>query len=277
MMEQNVQRGRRPRQESTGEAVAPELAAKEFVVKQKKSDNSKRAYIYTIEKGGGIYFSLPQNALTVYDESKNTVRSIRYCPNEPSIFVDEQSANAVREHVVFRKGLLAVPHTQPNLIAYLNAHPSNVANGGNLFRLMDDTKKAEVEVDMEFKIHEAIGLIREKSIADLLPVAIYLGINIDQDNMGIKRELLMEAKNNPTGFVKMFDNPAVRTRSAIMQASDFQILDNRSDGMYWFDSGRLIVSTPAGMDSVDVMTRFCLTEKGAPVYEQILERLESIA
>ena len=87
----------------------------------------------------------------------------------------------------------------------------------------------------------------------------------------------MEAKNNPTGFVKMFDNPAVRTRSAIMQASDFQILDNRSDGMYWFDSGRLIVSTPAGMDSVDVMTRFCLTEKGAPVYEQILERLESIA
>lgn len=275
-MEQNVQRGRRPRTEST-EIVAPEVEAKSFVARQKKGDDNKKTYIYTIEKGGGIYFSLPQNAVTVYDESKNTVRSIRYCPNEPSIFVDEQSPNAVREHVVFRKGLLAVPYTQPNLVAYLNAHPSNVANGGVLFRLMDDQKKAEVEVDVEFKIHEAVGLIREKSISELLPVAIYLGININQENMGIKRELLLEAKTNPTEFIKMFDNPAVKTRSAIMQACDFQILDNRSDGMYWFDSARLIVSTPAGMDSVDVMTRFCLTEKGSPVYEQILERLEAVA
>ena len=74
----------------------------------------------------------------------------------------------------------------------------------------------------------------------------------------------------------MCDNPQVKTRSAVMQAVDFQILRNSSEGMYWFDSNRLIVSTPAGMDSVDVMTRFCLTEKGAPVYEQILARLNDI-
>jgi hypothetical protein len=120
-------------------------------------------------------------------------------------------------------------------------------------------------------------MVREKPISDLLPVALYLGIDINQDNMGIKRELVREAKSNPDKFMKMFDNPSVKTRSAIIQATDFQILDSRADGMYWYDTGRLIVSTPAGMDSVDVMTRFCLTEKGAPVYEQIVSQLTSIA
>ena len=258
------------------EGEATTSSANDFNIKRKKSDD-KKTHIYIIGKGAGIYLSLPQNSLTVYDEQRNTVRSIRYCPNEPSIYVDEQSPNALREQIVFRNGLLAVPHTQPNLIAFLNAHPSNIANGGTLFYLMDNAKTAEEEVDVEFKQHEAVGMIREKSIADLLPVALYLGIDINQDNIGIKRELLREAKANPDKFIKMFDNPSVKTRSAIIQAVDFQILDNRADGMYWYDSARLIVSTPAGMDSIDVMTRFCLTEKGASVYEQIVSQLSAIA
>jgi hypothetical protein len=206
-------------EQETKEATPRKRAAKaqnttnDFTVKQVKS-NERKTYIYVIDKGAGIYLSLPQNSITVYDESSNTVRSIRYCPNEPSIYTDDQSANALREHIVFREGLL--------------------------------------------------------------PVALFLGINVNQETMGIKRELLREAKSNPVGFVKMFDNPQVKTRSAIMQAIDFQILRNSAEGMYWFDSNRLIVSTPAGMDSVDVMTRFCLTEKGAPVYEQILARLNDI-
>jgi hypothetical protein len=69
----------------------------------------------------------------------------------------------------------------------------------------------------------------------------------------------------------------VRTRSAIMQAVDFQILESANDGMRWFDTGGLIVSTPIGQDTVDVMTRFCLTEKGSEVFSEITSRLESIA
>lgn len=263
-----------PRKRAPKQSVGSKTT--DYTIKKKDVDD-RQVYIYTIEKGAGHYLSLPQNSIAIYDPEQNNVRSIRYSPNEPSIFVDEQSANALREHIVFRKGVLAVPHSKPNLIAYLNAHPSNIANGGSLFSLMDNEAKAEVEVDMEFKIHEAVGLVREKSIEELLPVAMFLGINTGQENMGIKRELLREAKSNPVAFIGMFDNPTVKTRSAIMQATDFQILNMTSDGMYWFDSNRLIVSTPAGMDTMDVMTRFCLTEKGAAVYEQILSRLNDIA
>jgi len=75
----------------------------------------------------------------------------------------------------------------------------------------------------------------------------------------------------------MFDDPRVKTRSAVIQAMDFQILAGKPDGVYWFDSGRLIISVPAGQDPTDIMVRFCLTEKGASVYEEIVSRLEKLS
>ena len=251
-------------------------APKEFAIKQKLPERQE-VFTYTMIKGGGLWYSLPQNSLTLFDEATNSVRQIRYCSNEPSIFVDEQSSNALREHVVFNNGILAVRYTKPNLLEFLNAHPGNKTNGGRIFQLVDNNKSAEDELEIEFKQHEAISLVREKDISELLPVAMYLSINVDQEAMAIKRELLRNAKGNPTSFIKMFDNPIVKMRSAIMQASEFQILDSRPDGTYWFDTGRLIVSTPAGMNTEDVMTRYCNTEKGAPVYEQIVARLNEIA
>lgn len=248
----------------------------EYTIKQKLPER-QTVFVYTLKKGGGIWYSLPQNGVTVYDEETNSIRQIRYCPNEPSIYVDEQSDNALRQHVVFENGFISVNYTKPNLIEYLNKYPGNVANGGRIFQIIDNNKSAEEELEVEFKQHEAISLVREKDISELLPVAMYLSINISQDSLGIKRELLRHAKGNPTSFIKMFDNPMVKMRSAIMQATEFQILDSRPDGMYWFDSGRLIVSTPAGMNTEDVMTRYCNTEKGAPVYEQIVARLNEIA
>ena len=266
-----AKRGRKP------SAQSPAVnAGTSYKIKKKEGKKEREVYIFLTKKKGGIYFTIPQTNITVFDEAKNEIRQIRYCPNENSIYADEQSSNAVREQIVFREGTLAVKKTQPNLIKYLTAHPENEANGGGLFYLKDEAKTAVDEVEAEFAVHEAVGLVRDKAIEDLYPVAMFLGINIEAETMSIKRELLNHAKSNPTKFIKMFDNPTVRTRSAIMQAVDFQILDSTNDGMRWFDTGGLIVSTPIGQDTVDVMTRFCLTEKGSEVFSEITSRLESI-
>ena len=94
--------------------------------------------------------------------------------------------------------------------------------------------------------------------------------------MEIKRELLREAKANPTRFIEMFDNPMVKTKSIIMSAIDFQILKADADGLKWFDSNRLIIATPVGQDTLDIATRFCLSEKGAVVFEEIQNQLDKI-
>jgi len=232
--------------------------------------------IYEIPKGGGIVCKVVSEA-TYYDSEKKQVRGIRYCPSEPSIYKDEQSNQSRREHIIFRDGLLIVPENKPNLQAFLDRHPDNRSNGGSLFLVVDRTKDTEKEVADEFLAHDAIAMVRNKDMDELLSVAVSLGINISQKNLEIRRELLKEAKSKPEAFMGMFDDPRVKCRSAVIQATDFQIIDCKPDGAYWFDSGRLIVSCPAGQDSKDILVRFCLTDKGALVYDEILARLDKLS
>jgi hypothetical protein len=110
-----------------------------------------------------------------------------------------------------------------------------------------------------------------------LAVAIYHGININASTSDIRYNLLNVAKRKPQEFIDSFDSPEVMTRSTVQQAKDYQFIKTSASGVYWFDSNQLIVSVPAGMDPVDVMTRFCLTEKGASVLSNLEEKLSKLA
>ena len=192
---------------------------------------------------------LPQKGITIYDKEKDTVREIRYCPNEPSIFVDEQSDNAVRKSVTFTEGRLFVPREKPNLKQFLELHPYNKDNGGNIFRVVDKTKDAAQELEKEFAISDAISIVRDRDINDLLAIALYYGININANTSEIRFNLLRIAKSKPVEFMQSLDSPEVTCRSSIKQAAEYQIISLKPSGVYWFDSNGLIVSVPAGIGS----------------------------
>lgn len=246
------------------------------VVKRQK-EKAPQQKVYVIDSGGGIVFRISQNEVAIFDTDAGYNRAIRYCPNERSIFVDEQSTNAVKSDVVFRDAMLMVSLDKPNLAAFLDKHPDNRANGGGVFRLLDTEKKVEVELDVEFLVHDAVALVRDKSVDELIPVAMSLGFDTNRTVKEIRYDLLWEAKARPRQFIEMFDNPIVKTRSVIMQAVDFQILKAKKDGMYWLDSNSLITSTPAGMDSTEVMTQFCMTDRGIPVFEKLRDELSKLS
>lgn len=258
---------------ATTKTAAP-AAKKEYSFKEFDNTNSKPSS-FKIISGGGIVCPIRTN-VTVFDKQQNKVRQIRYAPNEPSIYVENQSEHAQREHIVFRNKMLFVPVEKPNLLEFLLNHPDNRANGGSLFEMIDKSRSAEEELEREFTQFDAISMVRDKEISELLPVAMFLGINTKRKSAEIRRDLLMDAKKNPTRFVELFDNPQVKCKSAVMQAVEFQIVKEKADGMYWFDSNRLIITAAAGLDPVDVMSRFCLTEKGAPVYDRLLEELDRL-
>lgn len=255
--------------------VAEAAPKKKPVIRRKEQVNQNKEF--EIPKNAGVVFLLPQKGVTIYDNEKDTVREIRYCPNEPSIYVDEQSQNARREAITFRDGRIFVPKDKPNLRLFLEAHPLNMANGGKLFKEVNKKMEAEEELKKEFLQNEAIMMVREKNIDELLPVAIYFNVNIDQPTSEIRFNLLRIAKSKPSEFMQAFDSPQVQVRATVRQAADYQIINVKSNGVYWFDSNSLIVSVPVGQDSTDVMTRFCLTEKGASVLSSLEERLERLA
>jgi len=231
---------------------------------------------YEIPKNAGIVYMLPQKGITVYDSDKDTVREMRYCPNEPSIWADEQGDNARKETVAFREGKLFVPKDKPNLRKFMDLHPMNINNGGKIFKQVDKKQDAEKELKREFLLSEAVTMVRDKGVNELLPIALYFGININTPVSEIRYNLLNIAKKRTEEFIQSFDSPQVQVRSSIQQAKDYQILNLKSDGCYWFDSNKLIVSVPVGMDAMDVMVRFCLTEKGSPVLSTVEERLDRL-
>ena len=279
-------RGRRPAAQtqesvvetSNVEQVAPAKAPakKDIISYNFKEDEGPRDVVYEIPKRAGIVYMINQTGVTVYDKHSDSVRQIRYCPNENSIFVDEQSPNAKKEAIVFRNGNLMVPKTKPNLKKFLEVHPSNFANGGSTFKIVDNRKNADDELKKEFEVFDSVALVRDKSIDELMPVAMYFNVNTGRPANEIKFDLLRIAKNKPKDFIESFDNPSVKTRAIIHKASEYQVIKLRDSAVNWVDSGGMIVSVPVGQNAMDVMVRFCLTEKGSSVLSSIEEQLGKI-
>lgn len=216
---------------------------------------------------------LMQSGVTVYDEDTGKVREIRYCENEHSIFKDEQGENSVKSPIVFRMGSLFVPHTKPNLRAFLDVHPQNRANGGNIFYVEDAIKNVEKDLDSEFLVNDAITMLRTKDLDELLAVALAYGMDVNRPTSEIKHDLLQKAKKSPKVFIESFDNPVVAMKSKIRQAISYQIIKAEKDAVKWFDTNKHIISVPVGQDPVDVFVRYCMTEAAAPVVAEIERQL----
>ena len=242
----------------------------------KRKPASPKPVVFNIIKGGGIWYKLPQNNITIFDKEKGYNREIRYCPAERSVYRDEQSEVARREQIVFRDGLLSVPETDPILLEYLRLHPDNKVNGGKRFNEVNNEVDAEKELEREFMLHDAIAKIKVSGIDELIPVALSYGISADLSSIEIKRALLQQAKGNPEKFMQSFNNPMVKMRADVVTALDFQILKQSVDGMYWYDSNTLIMPTPVGQDTLDVFVRFLTTDKGNPVRNEIESQLSNL-
>ena len=273
-----TQTAKRPvgRPKKGAQPAAESSNTKTTVVRKEKPVNTNVEY--EIPKGkGGIVTMIPMKGVTIYDEDQDTVREIRYCPNEPSIFVDEQSQNAKRETIIFENSRLFVPKTKPNLRKFMDLHPNNIANGGNLFVKVDTRAKAELDIEKEFLISDAVIKVRDTDINDLLPVALFFNIDVNQAVSEIRYNLLNLARKRPADFMNAFDDPTVVARSIAKQASDYQFIKLKENGVYWYDTNKLIVSVPVGRNALDVITRFLLTEQGASVYSELEGKLEKLA
>ena len=266
-------RPKKAQTEANAIPATPPPTKKKVSLKRKEQDPHV-ARVYEIPKKGGIVYMIPQKGVTVYDSENDTVREMRYCPNEPSIWVDEQSENAKREAIVFRNGKLIVPREKPNLRKFLDIHPQNIENGGQIFKQMDQAKDAETKLNEEMNQFEAVSMIKNSDLEDLLAVALFFKVNIDRKTSEIKYDLLQIAKNNPSKFIQAFDDPAVKMKALIRQAKEYQIIKVSKDSVRWFDSNSLIVSVPHGQDPEDIAVRFMLTEKGSSMVADIEKQLE---
>lgn len=267
MEKQNVKRGR-PAKESV---VATEQPKKNIFKPIEQSAPLMKEYELLGENG--MIFMMKAGPVSIYDQTTDSVKSIRYIPSENSVFVEDQTSKPYKKPIIFERSKLWVKRNEPNLAKFLDLHPGNEANGGTMFRLVDLSKNAKKDIDKEFLVVDALTLLREKPVSDLLAVATAFGLNVDRPFDEIKHDLLLSAKTTPEQFIGAFDNPVIDAKAKIKKAMSAGIIKYSDGHIRWTDTNTHIIAVPAGQEPTDVFTRYCMTEAGAPVLSEIERQL----
>lgn len=228
--------------------------------------------------------------LLVFDIASKSNRAIRHCPNEKSIYLDEQSSHALVEPIIFEFGTLDVPPTEQHTQRFLDAHPDNTANGGSWFGIVDDEADATVEVEREDKIHDIRTAVREKEKEDggihyLEMIAAVLINSVQEASKMTKHELKRVIYNaadedpdyflDENGNVNIFDDADLQRKHMILRALGEGILvkspNNKS--ILWGKGGKVISTSPAGIDIIEYFADFLSTDEGLLVVAELEKRV----
>jgi hypothetical protein len=263
----------------TVEAAAPVQAAPAAPQQQKKEIFKEYKPVgpthheYELTDNNGMFFLMKAGPISVYDEETDSIRAIRYIPKEDSIYVEEQTSKPMKQPIIFENGRLWVRRNQPNLKRFMDMHPLNQANGGQIFRKVDLSRDAAVDLNKEYQVIDALALIRQKPLTEILTVATAYAMDTDRPVDEIKHDLIQYAKQNPRAFIEAFDNPVIETKAIVKKAMTAGIIMHDKGHMRWVDNKGHILAIPVGQDPIEVFGRWCMTETGSVVLDEIKRQL----
>lgn len=236
---------------------------------------------YIVKVGG-------KGNLLIFDEKSGGNRAIRHCRNERSIFIDEQSDNAVLDPIIIERGYLKVPYTEASTQKFMDAHPGNTANGGHLFYEVDEDKEAEDALKREDLVlqlkNEVIEAQKtEKGVFQMEAlVAVLKGSSATAAKLTtnqLRREIFLEIDNNPFRFSdgdgksELF-GPDITRRHLALSCMASNIIRTSGDGrqIIWAHNGETITNVPAGVKPTDHLFEFLETDDGILVLEEMEKR-----
>tara|TARA_R100000458_G_C8257465_1_gene233422 strand:+ start:63 stop:953 length:891 start_codon:yes stop_codon:yes gene_type:complete len=222
----------------------------------------------------------------VYDPETNSERTIRYIPGETSIFKDEQSKEArLKEPIMFTNGLLVVSKQDPNLRKFLDMHNGNASNPnrkgsrGIVYRKVDNEVNAKKNIEKVRSEVDALSLALTMPIDKLVGYAKVLGVNIDKSTEEIRWDMKVLAQKDPIAFIDGLSDPRTEVREIILKAKEYSILDFTKNKVCWIVGTErpVITVVPIGVDAIDKMVDFCMSDEGSNIMEEINKRLEKFA
>jgi len=262
---------------------SPKRTQPKFVEKTYRLSGNRTSLTFTLKVG-------MNHDLLVTDPKTNMQRSIRHCLNEKTIFIDEQSDNAIVSPIVFMGGYLEVPPEYQITQQFLDAHPSNEANGGSWFEYVNDEIEAEESIEWEELGFDIKKVIRDKAnedggVYELEAVyAVIADSIVTAESMGVqelKRELYKEVDRNPQYFVDeqhnitIFEDEFLKRKHLALKAIKAGILKRSANlkSILWVENNESIFTAPIGLDLIDSFADFLATDDGIMLIENLTNRL----
>ena len=228
-----------------------------------------------------LSFMLPvrnsrRSPLLWFDEEKGTNRALRYGANQKSPFEDEQDGNVIVEPIVFEDGFLTVPRTNQVLQEFLHYHPLN----GKKFEEVNNEKDAAQIVEALNVQVDALVEAKKLSVEQLETIGrVLMSTDISKMTTAeLKRDILIYAKEDPTGFLRMVSDPEIKLQSKVQMFFDKNILGfrNNKKEVYFNLTGnkKRMMTIPFGEDPMYVVTSYLQSDDGLEVLEYLEKQLE---
>jgi len=237
-----------------------------------------KTYRLTSKKAPLAFFLPTKNStsfnLLYFDEEKNENRALRYARNQKSPFEDEQDGNSILEPIVFEDGFLFVPKNNPVLQKFLHLHPMN----GTDFVEVDDEKDALKDVERLNTEVDALIEAKNLSIEQMENIS-RVAFGIDPSKLSsseIKRDILLFAKNNPSEFLDVVNDPSLKLQAEVQNFFDKGLLSFRKNKKeVWYNTSsnktRMLV-VPYEEDPMYVVSSYLRSDEGI----ESLKMLESL-
>jgi hypothetical protein len=169
----------------------------------------------------------------------------RYVAGYPSIWVKDQTKPVPtqaqlenpKNFIEFRNGSLFVSGMNGALLDALMIQDAyeEVKDPINpvppTFRLVNPEKELKLTRSVSDMKFEASKAAREATVEEMLPVAMYFGINVDnpeRDLDRIRTEFIMRAESDPEAFNRQFTNPRIEFKYKITLALRANIINTSS-------------------------------------------------
>ena len=216
-----------------------------------------------------------RSPLLWFDEEKGYNRELRYASNQKSPFMDEQDANALLGHIVFRKGILQVPKNDQVLQKILSLYHPHKDKRYYEYSPVEEAKDELDDINIQI---DAMNIARDMDI-DIAEAIMRVEVGSKVSKMSskeLKRDLLLFANQQPELFIELANDENVQLRNFGIIACESKILSLSEDQrtFTWASNGRKLMNVPFDENPYSALAAWFKTDEGVEVYKSIQKKLK---
>lgn len=197
-------------------------------------------------------------------------RSLRYCTNQTSVFMDEQEGDAMLGRVTMENGTLQVPADNMVLQNFLALTPHN----GLYFEEFDPEAKADEEIKREELLFKAKSMVFNSKIETLKQVAIILKSARAKSwtTSEVKQNLLSMCTSEPDIIIDLFSDEDLEDMVIAKEALEHGILHVKG-GKLKIENA-VICEIPFDAEPYEVLKEYLKTIEGKKLKIVIQKKLK---
>lgn len=201
---------------------------------------------------------------------------------------DKDYVSRNRRSLDFSDSIMRVPSWDTNALEFIKHsrhlidNPSRRSGSKHEFFEYNPAKQQEAALKKEMLELDMAMAVRDMKIEKVKKLASFFGISFVDDlgqakgDDGIRRELMLTAKRNPTDFEKHIDSKEVEVEYLVKKAVlDAKInLGGVGENVTWAAGGGYIAKMPGGVKAIKYLTELAMTNSNEG--RQFLEQLQKL-